>query len=83
MTAEATRVLGAWLRDVMARNTDRFRLFGPDETESNRLGAVFEVTDRTWDAEILADRRAPRAGRAGHGDAVASTCARAGSRATC
>jgi xylulose-5-phosphate/fructose-6-phosphate phosphoketolase len=53
-TAEATRVLGRWLRDVMRLNSDHFRLFGPDETESNRLGAVFEATDRTWEAEILA-----------------------------
>ena len=37
----------------MRRNPDHFRLFGPDETESNRLGAVFEATPRTWDAEIL------------------------------
>jgi xylulose-5-phosphate/fructose-6-phosphate phosphoketolase len=50
-SSEATRVLGAWLRDVMAANPDRFRLMGPDETASNRLGAVFEVTDRAWDAE--------------------------------
>jgi len=52
--AEATRVLGAFLRDVMRLNQDRrnFRVFGPDETASNRLGALFEVTDRTW----LADR---------------------------
>ncbi|HVG76201.1 MAG TPA: phosphoketolase family protein, partial [Thermoleophilaceae bacterium] len=53
VTAEATRVLGTFLRDVMRNNTDRFRLFGPDETESNRLGAVFEATERTWDAELL------------------------------
>ncbi|MGH7314608.1 MAG: phosphoketolase family protein [Candidatus Rokuibacteriota bacterium] len=53
--AEATRVLGAFLRDVMRLNQERrnFRVFGPDETASNRLGALFEVTDRTW----LADRR--------------------------
>ncbi|GAA1671075.1 phosphoketolase family protein [Glycomyces endophyticus] len=50
---EATRALGAWLRDVMSANPDRFRLFGPDEVESNRLGAVFETTDRQWQAEIL------------------------------
>jgi xylulose-5-phosphate/fructose-6-phosphate phosphoketolase len=49
--AEATRVLGAFLRDVIVRNPLSFRLFGPDETESNRLGAVFEVTERAWDAE--------------------------------
>jgi xylulose-5-phosphate/fructose-6-phosphate phosphoketolase len=54
--SEATRVLGGWLRDVMRANhhASNFRVFGADETESNRLGALFEVTDRTWDAEILA-----------------------------
>ncbi|MEU5870360.1 phosphoketolase family protein [Glycomyces sp. NPDC047369] len=52
-TGEATRALGAWLRDVMSANPDRFRLFGPDEVESNRLGAVFEATDRQWQAAIL------------------------------
>jgi xylulose-5-phosphate/fructose-6-phosphate phosphoketolase len=51
-TAEPTRVLGAFLRDVIARNPDRFRLFGPDETESNRLGAVFETTSRVWEGTI-------------------------------
>ncbi len=50
---EATRVLGMWLRDVIRENPDRFRLMGPDETASNRLGAVFEVTDRAWDAEEI------------------------------
>ncbi len=49
--AEATRVLGAFLRDVMAHNRDNFRVFGPDETASNRLSALFEVTDRTWVAQ--------------------------------
>ena len=43
-------MLGAFLRDVIARNPDRFRLMGPDETASNRLTAVFEQTDRAWDA---------------------------------
>ena len=52
-TSEATRVLGAYLRDVIARNPTNFRLMGPDETASNRLGAVFETTDRAWDAERL------------------------------
>jgi xylulose-5-phosphate/fructose-6-phosphate phosphoketolase len=47
-TAEATRVLGELLRDVMADNMDRFRIFGPDETASNRLGAVFEASKKTW-----------------------------------
>src|SRR3954447_11163629 len=51
--AESTRVLGGFLRDVIARNRETFRLFGPDETASNRLGAVFEVTDRAFDGEIL------------------------------
>ncbi len=51
--SEATRVLGAYLRDVIRENRTRFRLFGPDETASNRLSPVFEVTDRTWTAETL------------------------------
>jgi xylulose-5-phosphate/fructose-6-phosphate phosphoketolase len=50
-TAEATRVLGAFLRDVIAANPTSFRLMGPDETNSNRLNAVFETTDRAWEAE--------------------------------
>ncbi|MBS0382393.1 MAG: phosphoketolase family protein, partial [Proteobacteria bacterium] len=50
---EATRVLGAFLRDVIVRNPDRFRLMGPDETLSNRLGAVFERTNRAWEAPII------------------------------
>ncbi len=52
-TAEATRVLGTFLRDVIDRNRHAFRLFGPDETASNRLGAVFDITDRQFDGEIL------------------------------
>jgi xylulose-5-phosphate/fructose-6-phosphate phosphoketolase len=52
---EATRVLGTFLRDVIARNPDRFRLMGPDETASNRLSAVFESTDRAWMAETEDD----------------------------
>jgi xylulose-5-phosphate/fructose-6-phosphate phosphoketolase len=51
--SEATRVLGAFLRDITAHNPDRFRIMGPDETASNRLTAVFEVTDRAWDAARL------------------------------
>jgi xylulose-5-phosphate/fructose-6-phosphate phosphoketolase len=46
--AEATKVLGQFLRDVMRLNPHNFRLFGPDETASNRLDAVFEASDRTW-----------------------------------
>ncbi len=50
VAGEATRVMGQFLRDVMKRNMRQrnFRVFGPDETASNRLGALFEVTDRTW-----------------------------------
>jgi len=51
--SEATKVLGAFLRDVIAENRDHFRLFGPDETASNRLSSVFEATDRAWSAELL------------------------------
>jgi xylulose-5-phosphate/fructose-6-phosphate phosphoketolase len=51
--SEPTRVLGQFLRDVIRRNPHSFRLMGPDETASNRLGAVFEATDRAWDAERL------------------------------
>jgi xylulose-5-phosphate/fructose-6-phosphate phosphoketolase len=53
--AESTRVLGGFLRDVMAKNAAarNFRLFGPDEVASNRLGAVLEVTDRAWLGERL------------------------------
>ena len=51
--AEATRALGAFLRDILRRNPSNFRLVGPDETSSNRLDAVFQVTDRTSTAEIL------------------------------
>jgi xylulose-5-phosphate/fructose-6-phosphate phosphoketolase len=51
--SEATRVLGVFLRDITDRNRDRFRIMGPDETASNRLTAVFEVTDRAWDAARL------------------------------
>jgi xylulose-5-phosphate/fructose-6-phosphate phosphoketolase len=51
--SEATRVLGGFLRDVVDRNRTNFRLFGPDETASNRLGDVFDVTTRAWDATVL------------------------------
>ena len=52
---EATRVMGSYLRDVMKLNQEakNFRVMGPDETQSNRLGALFEVTDRAWMAERL------------------------------
>ena len=48
---EATRVLGSFLRDVIARNGETFRLFGPDETASNRLADAFAATDKAWVAE--------------------------------
>lgn len=54
-TGEATKVLGTFLRDVIARNPDNFRLMGPDETASNRLSAVFGATDKVWQAEQSAD----------------------------
>jgi xylulose-5-phosphate/fructose-6-phosphate phosphoketolase len=54
-TAEATRVLGTYLRDVIARNPDRFRLMGPDETASNRLSAAYETTGKTWLAQTGPD----------------------------
>jgi xylulose-5-phosphate/fructose-6-phosphate phosphoketolase len=53
--SEATRVLGAWLRDVMRANesASNFRVMGPDETASNRLSPLFEVTNRAWMTERL------------------------------
>jgi xylulose-5-phosphate/fructose-6-phosphate phosphoketolase len=64
--AEPTRVLGDWLTDVVRRNPNNFRIFGPDETASNRLGAVLDITDKQWNAEIWpidADNHLARAGR--------------------
>ena len=52
-TGEATRVLGRFAADVIRANPENFRLFGPDETASNRLGDVFAATERQWDAETL------------------------------
>lgn len=50
--AENTPVLGVYLRDVMRNNPDNFRVFGPDETASNRLTAIYEATKKTWLEEI-------------------------------
>lgn len=63
-SAESTRVLGGWLAELMRRNPDDVRLFGPDEVLSNRLGAVFDVTERVW-AESLhpLDEHLARSGR--------------------
>jgi xylulose-5-phosphate/fructose-6-phosphate phosphoketolase len=65
--SEATAVLGTWLRDVIELNPTNFRIFGPDETASNRLQAVFEKTDKQWNAEFwpidAEDNHLARAGR--------------------
>ena len=62
--AESTRPLGALLRDIYTANPDRFRLFCPDETNSNRLGAVFEVSDRCWAERVTdGDVKISRSGR--------------------
>ncbi|MDC0835835.1 phosphoketolase [Leptolyngbya valderiana BDU 20041] len=50
---ENTRIMGEFLRDVMRNNMTNFRVFGPDETASNRLGALYEVTQKAWMGEIL------------------------------
>jgi xylulose-5-phosphate/fructose-6-phosphate phosphoketolase len=52
VSAEATRVLGHWLTEVVRANPDNFRIFGPDETASNRLDAVYEATDKQWNARV-------------------------------
>ena len=59
--AESTRALGGFLRDVLTDNSDNFRVFAPDENNSNRLNAVLDVTTRAWNAEIIAgdDHLAP------------------------
>jgi xylulose-5-phosphate/fructose-6-phosphate phosphoketolase len=51
--SEATRVAGRYLRDVVRKNPTTFRVMGPDETASNRLSALFEVTNRAWDAATI------------------------------
>jgi xylulose-5-phosphate/fructose-6-phosphate phosphoketolase len=64
--AEATKVLGGWLTDVIRLNPDNFRIFGPDETASNRLQSVFDATDKQWNAEFFGpetDDHLARAGR--------------------
>ncbi|HEY8699925.1 MAG TPA: phosphoketolase family protein [Arthrobacter sp.] len=56
--------LGSWMRDVIARNMENFRLFGPDETASNRLQNVYEVTDKVWQYRIDdVDEHLARSGR--------------------
>ncbi len=65
--SEPTRVLGGWFRDVIKANPTNFRIFGPDETASNRLQDTFEVTDKQWNAELWPidelDNHLARAGR--------------------
>lgn len=64
--AESTRVLGRWLTDVIRLNPRNFRIFGPDETASNRLQSVFDATDKQWNAEFFGpevDEHLARAGR--------------------
>lgn len=64
--ASPTRILGRYLRELMVNNARQrnFRLFGPDETESNKLGDVFDVTDKQWSATILpTDNHLGRDGR--------------------
>ncbi|MDT5094910.1 MAG: xylulose-5-phosphate/fructose-6-phosphate phosphoketolase [Mycobacterium sp.] len=64
--SESTRVLGSWLTDVVRLNPHNFRIFGPDETASNRLQAVFDATDKQWNAEFFGpevDEHLARAGR--------------------
>ena len=84
--AQDTMVLGKFLRDVTRLNADKrnFRIFGPDETLSNLLGDVFEVTNRQWDAREVDDDEflAPAAG-ACWTPCSASINARAGWRAIC
>jgi xylulose-5-phosphate/fructose-6-phosphate phosphoketolase len=60
--SSATQVLGQFLRDIIVANPDRFRLMGPDETASNRLSAVFEKTNRAWEAATVPgdDHLAPK-----------------------
>jgi xylulose-5-phosphate/fructose-6-phosphate phosphoketolase len=64
--AEATKVLGQWLTEVIRLNPDNFRIFGPDETASNRLQPVFDATAKQWNADFVGpevDEHLARAGR--------------------
>ena len=76
---ENTKPLGEFLRDVMKNNPTSFRVFGPDETASNRLQAVYEASKKTWMADMLPEdadggELAPR--RARDGDALGAHAAR-------
>ncbi|MDQ1549730.1 MAG: xylulose-5-phosphate/fructose-6-phosphate phosphoketolase, partial [Microbacteriaceae bacterium] len=62
--AEPTRALGGWLRDLVTANPNNFRIFGPDETASNRLDDVYQVTAKAWQGDILpTDEHLEREGR--------------------
>jgi len=62
---EGTKPAGRWLAGLIEQNPNTFRLMGPDEIASNRLGSVFDVTDRAWDAEIIdSDEHLAPGGRA-------------------
>ncbi|MDR1861408.1 MAG: phosphoketolase family protein [Candidatus Ancillula sp.] len=63
---EATRVLGSYIRDVAKLNPGNFRVFGPDETASNRLQATFEVTNKVWQGDYISPRVDEFLGREGH-----------------
>ena len=64
IAAESTRVLGGWLTGVIRDNPDNFRIFGPDETASNRLQDVYDVTDKQWNGAVWPiDEHLARAGR--------------------
>jgi xylulose-5-phosphate/fructose-6-phosphate phosphoketolase len=82
--AEATAVMAEFLRDVLRASAAQrnFRVFGPDETASNRLSHVFEATNRAWDAEILSyDDHLASDGRSWR--SCPSIPARVGLKATC
>ena len=83
--AQDTLVLGRFLRDVVKLNQDQrnFRIFGPDETQSNLLGAVFEVTNRQWDARAAEMTNFWRRQDACWTRCSASTSARVGSKDIC
>ena len=63
--SEATKVLGQWLTEVIRLNPTNFRIFGPDETASNRLQAVYDVTNKQWNAQYLDTDEGEHLARAG------------------
>ena len=78
-----TLVLGEFFKDIVELNEGNFRIFGPDETLSNLLGAVFQVTNRQWDAQkVENDEFLAPAGRVLN-SCSASTSARGGWKAIC